>query len=354
MSDTKRSPHRPIIYNTPISRQISNSTIIDQDRTPRNIVDKQFQFNMNDKKEVAPKATIDNDLDSVTSSEMDNLSSVTEDKTLPATIDSSAIIKPKTSDTNSYSIKALARYRDESISRCSFTSSASKNQISDVDDSLLQMDQLFARAKQSIEDDTIDKTSEMNLETMSTSQIQTISPISERKSNKFRSLSSHMSMMRKSSKQKKFERTTSVKSVAYDYDTDLEIKGRVLIKFDYEKKSSNLNVRIIKCEDLVNIANKPCDSYVKIYLIPGNKDKNSNKRKTSIKKASNNPEFNETLRYVLGHIELFKNKIWISVWHSDKFGRNKFMGEFSVQLNPQILSEKEPTWFNLMKRVSYF
>ncbi len=91
---------------------------------------------------------------------------------------------------------------------------------------------------------------------------------------------------------------------------------------------------------------------VKLYLIPGDKDKN-NKRKTSVKKGTASPEFNETLRYILSHLELGKNKLWVSVWHSDKFGRNKFLGEVWIQLEPDIMlkTSNPPKWYELKKRV---
>jgi len=163
-----------------------------------------------------------------------------------------------------------------------------------------------------------------------------------------------LSLMRRSSKKSlKFERANSVRSVNQDFDLDASnIKGRIHLTLDYDKKSSNLNVKIIECDGLDDTVPKKLDVYVKLYLIPGDKDKN-NKRKTSVKKGTASPEFNETLRYILSHLELGKNKLWVSVWHSDKFGRNKFLGEVWIQLEPDIMlkTSNPPKWYELKKRV---
>lgn len=173
--------------------------------------------------------------------------------------------------------------------------------------------------------------------------------------NKLRGLSSHMSLMRRSKKTQNFERSSSIMSVDqvnYDIEEN-EVRGKIQLKLDYDKKSSNLNVKIMQCENLYDAANnKKPDVYVKLYLIPGEKDKN-NKRKTSIKKGTNNPEFNETLRYILGHIELCRSRVWVTVWHSDKFGRNKFLGEVWIPLEPNIMNQgnNAPKWYDLAERV---
>jgi len=91
----------------------------------------------------------------------------------------------------------------------------------------------------------------------------------------------------------------SIRSVfeTEDIDSNIQIKGRIQIKLTYQKKTSNLEVNIISCEDLssVNSKKEACNPYVKVYLLPGNKEKN-NKRKTTTKKNTTNPSFDETLR----------------------------------------------------------
>ncbi|XP_026780453.1 synaptotagmin-like protein 2 isoform X6 [Pangasianodon hypophthalmus] len=80
--------------------------------------------------------------------------------------------------------------------------------------------------------------------------------------------------------------------------------------------------------------------YVKSYLIPDNA--NLGKRKTSVKKKTLNPTYNEILRYRV-RMEYLKTQILnLSVWHNDTFGRNSFLGETEIDLsnwdfgNPRI------------------
>ena len=109
--------------------------------------------------------------------------------------------------------------------------------------------------------------------------------------------------------------------------------------------------------------------YVKIYLIPGSKNK-KNKRKTSVKKNTSNPIFEETFRvivlnkikinikiytlililikYTISKNEINLHELWISVWHHDPFGSNKFLGEVYLKLDNQIVSENSINkWYQL-------
>ncbi len=90
----------------------------------------------------------------------------------------------------------------------------------------------------------------------------------------------------------------------------------------------------------------------KVYLVPGSsRESASNKRKTGVVRGSAAPEFNETLRYVLAHTDLVRSRLLVSVWHSDKFARNKLLGEASVALEPQLLTHGMCKWHDLSKRV---
>uniref|UniRef100_A0A3Q3ARD3 C2 domain-containing protein n=1 Tax=Kryptolebias marmoratus TaxID=37003 RepID=A0A3Q3ARD3_KRYMA len=71
--------------------------------------------------------------------------------------------------------------------------------------------------------------------------------------------------------------------------------------------------------------------YVKSYLVP---DKaNLGKRKTSVKKKTLNPKFNEILRYRVRMEYLRTQTLVLSVWHHDTFGRNSFLGEVDMDLS---------------------
>jgi len=93
------------------------------------------------------------------------------------------------------------------------------------------------------------------------------------------------------------------------------------------------------------------DRYVKVYLLP-DKSKGG-KRKTKVKKHTLNPVFEEILKVIpikrrltggigqtrvvhlqfsLPLAEVNRRTLWLSVWHSDMFGRNDFLGEVHLPL----------------------
>lgn len=128
--------------------------------------------------------------------------------------------------------------------------------------------------------------------------------------------------------------------------------------------------------------------YVKVYLLP-DKSK-SGKRKTKVKKHTLNPEFNETLKvsisirdqswaskqhsslspcscmrvraWMVRHTTTFQfhmslsgletRTLWLTVWHSDMFGRNDFLGEVRMPLENKIFDDPTPKWYPLQERVS--
>lgn len=93
-------------------------------------------------------------------------------------------------------------------------------------------------------------------------------------------------------------------------------------------------------------------SYVKVYLLP-DKSK-AGKRKTRVKKHTMNPIFDEVLKYSLPLEELNNRTLWLSVWHSDMFGRNNFLGEVRLPLENMIFDDPSPKFYPLQERVSFF
>jgi synaptotagmin-like protein len=50
--------------------------------------------------------------------------------------------------------------------------------------------------------------------------------------------------------------------------------------------------------------------------------------------------------------EVERRTMWMSVWHSDMFGRNDFLGEVMLPLSGQPLEDPSPRWYSLLDRVS--
>jgi len=49
--------------------------------------------------------------------------------------------------------------------------------------------------------------------------------------------------------------------------------------------------------------------------------------------------------------EVERRTLWLSVWHSDMFGRNDFLGEVMLPLYGRPLDDPTPKWFSLTDRV---
>lgn len=92
--------------------------------------------------------------------------------------------------------------------------------------------------------------------------------------------------------------------------------------------------------------------YVKVYLLPDRS--RSGKRKTRVVKNTLNPLFNEKVKFNLTIGEVEGRSIWLTVWHSDRFGRNDFLGEVTLPLGQNVFENSDLKWYPLQDRVSIF
>ncbi|NXC83720.1 SYTL2 protein, partial [Cercotrichas coryphoeus] len=135
----------------------------------------------------------------------------------------------------------------------------------------------------------------------------------------------------------------------------VDVKGNIQFAIDYVEKLNELHIFICQCKDLAvaDVKRQRSDPYVKTYLLP--EKYRLGKRKTSVKKKTFNPVYNEILRYKIEK-ELLKNQsLNISVWHNDTFGRNSFLGEVELDLGAwdwNDPSNKQINWFPLKPRTS--
>ncbi|XP_059146253.1 double C2-like domain-containing protein beta isoform X4 [Physella acuta] len=137
------------------------------------------------------------------------------------------------------------------------------------------------------------------------------------------------------------------KQMAMEKDDDLiQIRGKILLSLRYALAKQSLYVRIIRCAELAAMdTNGYSDPYVKVYLKP-DKDKKS-KYKTTIKKRTLNPEYNEEFTYEIRHNELAKKTLEITVWDKDIGKTNDFIG--GVQLGINSKGERLKHWFDTLK-----
>ncbi|XP_053316845.1 synaptotagmin-like protein 3 [Spea bombifrons] len=115
-----------------------------------------------------------------------------------------------------------------------------------------------------------------------------------------------------------------------DIFENANVTGGIEFAIIYNYKTCTLEINIKACKNLAygEEKKKKCNPYVKIYLLP---DKSAHgKTKTSVKKNTVDPLFNETLKYTIAHTQLETRTLQVSLWHSSTLKRKVFLGEVTV------------------------
>ncbi|XP_071069099.1 synaptotagmin-like protein 4 isoform X2 [Dasypus novemcinctus] len=131
----------------------------------------------------------------------------------------------------------------------------------------------------------------------------------------------------------------SIYSEAGDFG-NIFVTGKIAFSLKYEQQSQTLVIHVKECHELAyaDEARKRSNPYVKTYLLP---DKSrEGKRKTSIKRDTINPLYDDILRYEIPESLLAQRTLQFSVWHHGRFGRNIFLGEAEVQMDSWKLDKK--------------
>ncbi|XP_056596961.1 synaptotagmin-like protein 1 [Triplophysa dalaica] len=130
---------------------------------------------------------------------------------------------------------------------------------------------------------------------------------------------------------------------------DVVVSGRIQFSLKYDFKREELHVHIMRCQDLAPARKKHSDPYVKVYLLPDNTS--HSKRKTSVKRKTLNPIYDETMKYNVRRLDLQARVLSISVWHTERMRRNLFLGEVEVRLGQWDWSQIQPAWYTLQPRI---
>ncbi|XP_026048170.1 synaptotagmin-like protein 2 isoform X4 [Astatotilapia calliptera] len=144
-------------------------------------------------------------------------------------------------------------------------------------------------------------------------------------------------------------------SVMTMYSADfanVEVQGSIQFSINYVQRLREFHIFVAECRDLAAVDPKRgrSDPYVKSYLAP---DKaNLGKRKTSVKKKTLNPTFNEILRYRVRMEYLRTQTLILSVWHHDTFGKNSFLGEVDVELSKWDFDHTQMNYLALKARTT--
>uniref|UniRef100_A0A670ZXF4 Synaptotagmin-like protein 4 n=1 Tax=Pseudonaja textilis TaxID=8673 RepID=A0A670ZXF4_PSETE len=124
----------------------------------------------------------------------------------------------------------------------------------------------------------------------------------------------------------------SIYSGAGDFG-NISVTGEIAFSLSYEEKTQAFFIHVKECRHLAyaDEAKKRSNPYVKTYLLP---DKSrQGKRKTTIKRNTINPLYNELLKYEIQKSLLLTRTLQFSVWHHDRFGRNHFLGEVDIPMD---------------------
>ncbi|KAG8452427.1 hypothetical protein GDO86_004288 [Hymenochirus boettgeri] len=123
--------------------------------------------------------------------------------------------------------------------------------------------------------------------------------------------------------------------------------GQVRLTLYYPAKDGRLVAIMSSCRNLSLSAKEPPDPYLSFILVP---DKSrSTKKKTSVKKRTHNPEFNEKFEWEISLEEARKKKLEISVKNSVSFmsRERELLGKLQIDLSQVDLATGETQWYNV-------
>ncbi|XP_061643108.1 synaptotagmin-like protein 4 isoform X4 [Phyllopteryx taeniolatus] len=147
-------------------------------------------------------------------------------------------------------------------------------------------------------------------------------------------------------------RSTSMTSIYSDSgDTySVDVRGEVVFTMFYDELTQSLRVLIKECRKLAygDALRQFSNPYVKCYLLP-DKSRQS-KRKTTIKRHTCDPVYEETFKYCLQRNHLLTRSMLISVWHHGHLSSNPFLGEVEIALDCYDLDSPHEECMTLMTK----
>nr|XP_049591511.1 synaptotagmin-like protein 4 isoform X10 [Syngnathus scovelli] len=146
--------------------------------------------------------------------------------------------------------------------------------------------------------------------------------------------------------------STSMTSIYSDSGDgySVDVRGEVVFSMFYDDSSQSLQVLIKECRKLAcgDSLRQFSNPYVKCYLLP-DKSRQS-KRKTTIKRHTCNPVYEETFKYSIRRNQLLTRSMLISVWHHGHLGSNPFLGEVEIALDCYDLDSPQEECMALMTK----
>ncbi|KAK9954223.1 hypothetical protein ABG768_016316 [Culter alburnus] len=124
-------------------------------------------------------------------------------------------------------------------------------------------------------------------------------------------------------------------------------KAQMKLSVAYSSEENRLVITVHACRNLPSYSKDPPDTYISFILLP---DKNRNtKRKTTVKKKSLKPEFNERFDFVMSLEEAKQKHLEVSVKNSISFmSREKeLLGKVQIDLSQLDLKTGVSQWYDL-------
>nr|XP_046228592.1 synaptotagmin-like protein 3 [Scatophagus argus] len=120
--------------------------------------------------------------------------------------------------------------------------------------------------------------------------------------------------------------------------------GELELALTYNTSISCLEITVGACRNLPygDPKKKKCHPYVKLYVLP----EKSEKMKTTVKKNTTDPVYNEVLKFDIERHLLFGKRLQASVWHSGNLKRKAFLGEVLIPLDGWRFEGMIPQGFN--------
>uniref|UniRef100_A0A915BJC1 Rabphilin-1 n=1 Tax=Parascaris univalens TaxID=6257 RepID=A0A915BJC1_PARUN len=123
-------------------------------------------------------------------------------------------------------------------------------------------------------------------------------------------------------------------------------RGKILVGLVYNVQQGSLFVSIKRCVELAGMDSTGfSDPYVKVSLIPVTSK--AHRQKTSIKKRTLNPEFNETLAFVVPFKDLPKKTLQIAVYDHDVGKQDDYIG--GILLSASAKGDRQKQWIYCMQ-----
>ncbi|KAJ1373770.1 hypothetical protein KIN20_036275 [Parelaphostrongylus tenuis] len=124
------------------------------------------------------------------------------------------------------------------------------------------------------------------------------------------------------------------------------LRGKILVALQYNIQQGSLFVTIKRCVELIGMDSTGfSDPYCKVSLTPITSK--AHRQRTSIKKRTLNPEFNETLTFIVPFKDLPKKTLQIGVYDHDLGKHDDYIG--GIVLSTSAKDERGKQWCNCIK-----